>query len=196
VSRLPARTGKLVAVKPYTDNIVTNTMMLTGFEAAYERFHAAAKGDDEGAAFVGLFECLNWVVALDDRVGQHWAPRGKPLGFAWRDEVPGAELMKGVRWARNSVHHKWSDALRLTDGFQFPITFGLVFHEWSWAPASDLPPLDRPDPDGESVYRDKLENRAARVALGELLQAFRFVGQLLEPPRPMSAPSETGDAIP
>lgn len=176
-------------MEPYKDNIVTASMMLGGFESAFERFHDAVKGRDAETAFVGLFECLNWAVALDERVAQHWAPRGAVLGWHWRDEVPGAELLRGVRWSRNSVHHKWTDALRLTDGgARFPMTFPVVFHEWIWASVEELPALDRDDPAGEAVYRDRLAGHPARVTLGELLGAFRFVGRVLEPPTAGSTP--------
>jgi hypothetical protein len=56
----------------------------------------------------GIFEALNWAVALDDRVGRHWVPDGGTLGWRWRERVgQGAEIM-GVRFARSSVH-QWSD---------------------------------------------------------------------------------------
>jgi hypothetical protein len=56
---------------------------------------------------MALFETLNWAVALDERVGTHWLPDGKPLGWKWRQRLGhGAEIMGGVRFARNSVHHQ------------------------------------------------------------------------------------------
>jgi hypothetical protein len=38
--------------------------------------------------------------------------------------------MRGVRFARNSVHHQWSDALELdTSGRRYPRTYPLVYFE-------------------------------------------------------------------
>jgi hypothetical protein len=107
-------------MKPYADNIVTFGMLLRGYAQAFERFSLATRERDEVTTFVPLFEALNWAVALDDRCAQHWAPEGEPLGFAWRDRVTGAEVMRGVRWARNGVHHQWSDALVVEEGRQYP----------------------------------------------------------------------------
>jgi hypothetical protein len=46
------------------------------------------------------------------------------------------------------VHHQWSDALVVRDGFQFPLTFPFTFFEWVWRPATELPELSKPDPQG------------------------------------------------
>lgn len=90
--------------------------------------------------------------------------------------------MAGVRFARNRVHHQWSDALRLDDsGFTFPRTFPLVFFEWHWRDLGDLPPGNRRDPDGESAYGDRLAGSPARLTLARLGGAFAWVGGLLEP---------------
>lgn len=156
-------------------------VMLDGFEQACGRFQTAAKGPDASAAYIPLFEALNWAVVLDDRTREHWAPDGEVLGWSWRARVPGAEVMAGVRFARNRAHHQWSDALRFdTSGFQFPMTFPLAFSEWVWRPADELP-AGRPDPDGETIYRKQLEGRAARVTLTDLGGAFAFLRRVLEP---------------
>jgi hypothetical protein len=168
-------------VRPYSENIVTFRMLHEGYVAAHERFAAATKGRDADKGFHSLFEALNWAVALDDRIRAHWAPEGKPLGWTWRDRVVGAELMKGVRWARNGVHHQWSDALVRTEGAQFPMTFPVVFFEWVWRAAHDLPELGRPDPNGAAAYQRDLQGRPARVALATLGEVFQGVHDLLEP---------------
>jgi hypothetical protein len=157
-------------------------VMLDGYSQACARFQDAAKGPDANAAYTPLFEALNWAVVLDDRTRKHWAPDGEVLGWAWRTRVPGAEVMAGVRFARNRAHHQWSDALRLdASGFQFPMTFPLTFSEWVWRSADELPEGDVADPDGEAVYRNQLEGRAARVTLTELGSAFAFLRRVLEP---------------
>lgn len=178
----------------HTNNIVTFQMLLAGYSGALGRFGAAARGRDEIATFLPLFEALNWAVALDDRCAAHWAPEGEPLGWRWRERVPGAEVMRGLRWARNGVHHQWSDALRLSEGSQFPARFPMVFHEWVWRPASELPALDRLDARGEEAYREHLEGRSAEVTLAALGNAFDFLGQLLGTPPP-PAPSSGAPTV-
>lgn len=121
-------------MKPCAENIVTFRLLYSGYVAACERFTNASKQRDTAAAFHPLFEALNWAVALDDRIRKHWAPEGKPLDWEWRKRVRGAELMPGLRWARNRVQHQWSDALVTSEGFQFPMMFPLVFYEWVWRP--------------------------------------------------------------
>jgi hypothetical protein len=157
------------------------TAMFVGYERAFARFMDAAAGDDSTEAFIPLFEALNWAVALDERTKTSWAPDGEILGWAWRARIPQAELMAGVRFARNRIHHQWADALRLDrTGFQFPIAFPLRAAEWVWREVNGLPP-GRQDVAGEAVYRDGLQGRAARAALRELADAFGHLRDLLEP---------------
>jgi hypothetical protein len=164
-----------------TPNTQSFAVMFDGFTQAQKRFQEAAKNADGNVAYVPLFETLNWAVVLDDPTRQYWAPEGKVLGWQWRERVPGAEVMAGVRFARNRAHHQWSDALRLDGGgFQFPLSFPLNFWEWVWRPASELPE-GRPDPDGEAIYIRGLQGRAARATLAELGGAFAFLRQVLEP---------------
>ena len=82
-------------------------------------------------------------MALDDRCAHHWVPEGEPLGFEWRERITGAEVMRGVRWARNGVHHQWSDALVREEGKQYPKRFPVVYHEWVWRRAEEFPELGR-----------------------------------------------------
>ena len=171
-------------MQPYRDNIVTFRMLHSGYVAAYERFAEAAKRRDQVGSFHGLFESLNWAVALDDRVRAHWAPEGKPLNWSWRVRVRGGEVLRGLRWARNGVHHQWSDALVPSEGLQFPVTFPLGFFEWVWRPAAELPVLDKPDQPGLVSCEQHLQGRAARTTLASLSDVFAFVAELLEPPRP------------
>jgi hypothetical protein len=117
-------------VKPYDLNIVTFEAMFDGYVGAVERFEAVAEDGDPATAFVPLFEALHWVVALDERVRAHFAPGGDPLGYAWRKRIPTAEIVGGVVFARNSVHHQWSDAMAFWGG-------------WRWRQAHELPPPGR-----------------------------------------------------
>jgi hypothetical protein len=49
------------------------------------------------------------------RPREHWKPDGQLLGWKWRERVGhGAEIMGGVRFVRNSVHHQWQTRSELT----------------------------------------------------------------------------------
>jgi hypothetical protein len=170
-------------MNPNDHNITTFEAMFTGHVDALHRFEAAAKAPDPVMTYVPLFEALNWAYALDDRTAKHFAPEGKPLGLQWRTRIPEADIMGGVRFARNSVHHQWSDALRLdTDGRQYPKAYPLVYFEWVWRSADELPESDKPlHPDAERCYRDRMEGRAARVCLDVLGGVFLTLQRLLEP---------------
>jgi hypothetical protein len=169
-------------MKPYADNIQTFAAMFEGFAGAAGRFNDATKGCDPTAAFIPLFEALNWAVALDDRAAKRWTPEGKVLGWEWREKVPGAEIMRGVRFVRNSVHHDWSDALTLDKGGRaYPKTFPVVYFEWRWRAAGELPEPGRKDKAGEEVYGQELEGQPARVTLETLTGALRFLREAMEP---------------
>jgi hypothetical protein len=171
-------------MKPYTENIVTFRALHAGYAEASARFTAASKQREELASFHPLFEALNWAVAMDDQVRKHWVPDGKPLNWEWRNRVAGAEAVQGLRWARNGVHHEWSDALVTSEGFQYPKTFPVVYFEWVWRPAVELPGVETADPDGRAAYEEHLQGRPARVTLGSLSDVFLHIANLLEPQRP------------
>lgn len=180
---------------PYRENIQTFAAMFEGYAHAVERFQEAAKTRDPTATFIPLFEALNWAVSLDERAAKHWTPAGKPLGWAWREKVRDAEILRGVRFVRNSVHHDWSDAVELDErGRAYPKTFPVVFFEWRWRAADELPERDHKDTGGEAIYREQLEGQPARLTLGKLAEVFWFLRQLLEPsslrqlPNPPSPP--------
>ena len=171
-------------MKPY-ENIVTFESMLVGYTDAVARFDVAAKAQaqDATATYNAAFEALNWAVALDDRVRSHWCPDGTPIGWGWRQRVGrGAEIMGGVRFARNSVHHQWSDALLLTGARSYPKTFPVVYFEWVWADADALPEPDmKPRPEDDRIYRQQMQSRPVRVSLDVLNGVFLALQHLLEP---------------
>jgi hypothetical protein len=168
-------------VEPY-DNLVTFESMFVGYERALDRFRSAADGNDDVSTFTSVFEVLNWSVALEDRIRKHWAPEGAPLDWAWRERAPGGEVMGGIRFARNSVHHDWSDALEPPRGLTFPMTFPITFADWQWRPADDLPPPGKPPrQDDRDVYVARVEGRSVRTTLDQLSNTFRFLRGVLEP---------------
>lgn len=168
----------------YNDQIATVNLMLTGLRNSVQRIETSAAESDPDALFIATFETLNWAVSLDDRIRTHWVPRGKPLGWKWRMEAPGGDLVAACRFVRNRVHHQWADALRLdTGGRRYPKVYPLQYREWVWRNSSDLPESDNPDrfPDwGKDEYVEHLQERPARAIAG-LLQPCEYVVERLEP---------------
>jgi hypothetical protein len=147
---------------------VALTQLLGGFEAAAERFYAAGLGDDADATFRPLFESLHWAVSLDDRLQATWKTTATNPAEWWSDGFIHGDDVKGVRHARHRVHHQWADALYLTGGAQFPMTFPFTFHEWRWRP--DLPPGRDDRLKGE--YDLHLAATPVRITLGNLTLCF------------------------
>jgi hypothetical protein len=190
-------------MKPYEDEVVTVGVQVFGLQQATERLEqAAAQRDDAAKTYLPLFEALNWIVALDDRIGAIWRPEGKKLGNKWRAKVQHGDVIIGLDWVRNVVHHQWADALRLD-----PVGHGLypsknLFpsddlyptydHAWVWRPIDDLPERKArrrrqdqssdPDP-GKTAYRKHLQGQPAVETLRDGLESCAWVARLLEPRR-------------
>jgi hypothetical protein len=161
--------------------------LLRGYNAAYERFEAASREEGQDPTFLALFEALNWAVALDDFIREAWRPQGKKLDWAWRELAGGDEmdeLMNGVRYARNLVHHHWADALQRDQGFRFPVRFPMVFFTWAWRHADELPPHPGGAKDHVVRNRAAYERRLAGVRASDTLlavrDAFSHVGIFLD----------------
>jgi hypothetical protein len=118
--------------------------------------------------YLALFEALNWAVTVEERLWREWDgliddPR------AWYLEVSHGATMRGVRFARNRVHHQWTDAVELPDSAGEPPWRRDVVDKWEWT--WPLPP-GRADEEGERVYRESLAGESVMVSLAELLPAF------------------------
>jgi hypothetical protein len=190
----PRESPVLLLVPPPSSEIVLSNMD----NSAYARFHEAQGADDEMAAFHALFEALDWSHAIDDVIAHTWSPRGEVLGYAWRRDpvLSGANqlenLMSGLRYVRDRVHHRWADALVSRDvrgGLTFPMSFpaslGTVVR-WVWRDLNELPtapnvPREAP---GREAYGTALAGHRVSEALQAMSEAFAFVGSLLDPPTP------------
>jgi hypothetical protein len=73
--------------------------------------------------------------------------------------------MRGIRFARNRVHHQWTDAVELPDSARDPPWPRTMVDEWTW---SWPLPSGREDDEGEAVYRDALAGESVMVTLAEL----------------------------
>jgi hypothetical protein len=165
-------------------------LLTGGYAQAYERFRAAMAMHDPDAVFFALFEALDWAHAVDDLIALTWSPRGKVEGYGWRSDpaIGGGDelsnIMSGLRYARNRVHHQWADALVMEGGLTFPVTFPVTFSAFVWRPACDLPtpPDEGREAPGRTAYATALAGHRADSALEEMGRAFTFIGQLLDPP--------------
>jgi hypothetical protein len=172
-------------------------LLTGGYAQAYERFLAATAMRDPDAVFFALFEALDWAHAVDDLIALTWSPRREVIGYGWRkdpalgggDEL--SNIMSGLRYVRNRVHHQWADALVTDGGLTLPVTLPARFSAYVWRPACDLPkpPNEGREAPGRTAYARALAGHRADEALEEMGRAFTFIGQLLDPPiAPRTAP--------
>lgn len=147
--------------------------MLAGFERARERYEAAIRQPlGEGSAMVPLFESLNWVDALMERLyrerGGGWSAGVLPAESNWvaaLDEATPGDFRLAFTFARNRVHHHWPDALESSSGAAFPMRFPIVFHEWRWRQNLSARPGDKARNEGLDQYRRFFAGSPARTAL-------------------------------
>jgi len=97
-----------------------------------------------------VFEALNWSVTLDERI------RHEFKGQDWTVGIESGNVIRALRYARNSVHHDWSAALDMglaPDEFLAPheTVFGIT-----WV---DELTVERPDPKGAAAYAATLAGR-------------------------------------
>lgn len=119
-----------------TSESVPVYLLIDGFEQSCDRFYLAMKSTSRDATFIPLFEALNWAVSIDERLQKAWSAAPTNPAKFWSDGFAHGDTVKGVRFARNRVHHQWADALwlsldsaRLPSRNPRPIPFGVG--EWS-----------------------------------------------------------------
>lgn len=118
--------------------------------------------------FIPLFEALNWGVALDDRLSAEWP---EEPGRDWHKRVTVGSRVRALRYARNSVHHDWAQAIDLAPKYRHLAARWSIM-EWEWTcplPAKGPSHLDRR---GEHEYRTRLVGQSVGVTLTELGAAF------------------------
>jgi hypothetical protein len=113
--------------------------------------------------YFALFEALNWADCLDDRLTIDWPFEEIAHGRYWCDEFRGGGLIRGLRFARNSVHHDWSLALDL-DPLENPFHQRIELLWLCWA--EGLAGEERSD--GATAYMNYLAGRAAGETLFEI----------------------------
>ena len=183
--------------------VVPAATQVAGLRQALDRLvEAGHQQDDPTKTYIPLFEALNWLVALSERFGADWTPDGERLKKDWPKRARHSDVILGLLWVRNVVHHQWADALRLDPaGHPLHPSDGLypsedlypgLEHAWVWRPAQELPSRRR-DKAKRAAYVGHLEGRAAVETLRAGLESCELVALLIEPPRPGRLPLE-GDA--
>jgi len=96
---------------------------------------------------------------------------------------------RGVRAARNRVHHQWADAIRILVTVDDTAAGG-VHVELLWRNLGELPEVPKKyrKPADDEAYRTNLQGRRVESALQDLLKVFELLKELLDPPRPRSQP--------
>jgi hypothetical protein len=167
----------------YPGNVVTLRVMVDAYTAALQRYKDATGGLQSATlAYAPLAEALNHAVSIDDRVRKDWAPEGKPLGWNWRAKVPEAEILRGIQFVRNRVHHQWADAIVFQGSVPYE-NLPMARITTTWREADKLPPGDPEHPDtygGEQVYEDRLAGKLVRDSLGALSDVFEAVAGRIE----------------
>lgn len=167
---------------PYEGSRVRASVLIRGYDSSLSRFNAATGERDPEPAFFALFEALNWAAAIDDLIGEIWRPEGPREGFDWRQRVRGSEVVDGVRYVRNLVHHHWADALRVEEGARYPKRYPRRYWSWVWRAAEELPPpTTKWDKLRRPAYESLLADRRAEDTLIALGDVFAAVGQMLDP---------------
>ena len=127
--------------------------LLEGLRRAIGRFREAATPTAHPLdTFIPLFEALNWIAMIDDRLGES------------DDDSP---ALKGIRFARNVVHHQWADALQFEPGAELGVLMLCVSplgmpSRWVWRREADLP-RSRTGRDGREEFIHHLEGHDADV---------------------------------
>lgn len=137
--------------------------------------------------YLALFEALNWAVSLDDRLTEEWPFEEIAFGKYWCDEFAGGDLIRGLRYVRNAVHHDWSLALDV-DPEETPFQARVELLYLSWLPGLSS---KRPHPDGERAFAEMLAGRSVGDTLLEINEVFEVGVKLAmgERPRQTTGPA-------
>lgn len=147
-------------------------LMVDGYRGAFERLAEVVRNPASTAdqAFIPLFEALNWAASID----LFFHDTGKPVGD---------DLLTGVRFARNRVHHQWAKALKRAENpGVVRVTLATSRSRrvdpppgfwWYWIEADQLP-LRAPPVRTTSGEPEYIENLAGKPA-DATLQALRPV---------------------
>ncbi|SRR5260221_13238953 len=144
--------------------------LLEGFRQSYDRTKDAKNTRDGRAVFLALFETLNWIVSIDDRLrieqGNNW----------FRQVGPQGQVVRALRYARSRVHHNWADIIYMTEGATIPVEIPFGFHEWRWKTVQNLPAESNSwiarNRTIRHLYQQLLEDQPVRDSLRQIDELF------------------------
>jgi hypothetical protein len=202
------------------DGRVDPVLLVTGFQRAANRFMGggdrlrwliqrellhheeperfSSPFDDEispHGLFCALFEALSWAATIDKRFRLDWPVAGGDPR-SWFLEFENGGAVRGLRYARNCVHHDWTQAIVLpAEHHGTPVRMTAISWEWLPCLASRIP-----DPGGAAAYGEHLAGEKVAVSLQALnvvfVQGFALLRRhgLSDPQAPvlgLSPPSRT-----
>jgi hypothetical protein len=150
----------------------TLAVALAGFEHAHERHRQIYGVGTPEEVFIPTAECVYWAAVIDEQL-RMWP--GYEAALA---SLSGAELLPGIRYARNLKTHQLPLTLRRNEGLTFPITFPLTFSEVIWLAADELPDPDRQTkhtPAQRVAYDQHLAKHPTRHTLDALSKLFTAI---------------------
>jgi hypothetical protein len=152
---------------PTDDLSAVRRVQLALREAVARTNHASGRRDDD-LVFIGYVETTMWACALDELL-----PKIDPEYEGRRDEDPGGQVLRGLRWARNQGVHQLMGLHRDAGGFTFPLTFpASTSFAPVWLQRSETKGHPRPQPQNEQAY-DK--HVAGQLVAATLTNAQRFL---------------------
>lgn len=145
--------------------------ILTGYDRAFQRLSEARESaiptSDARLLYIPLLETLTWADVIEewltDLFGEDWIDRLPARLHALRDVVA------GFRYARNSVHHKWSLAVCLDDEPK-------VLRDWRWRPTLLV---GKKQPKNCAAYKRKIAGRALRHTFRDLHKLYGAASRMV-----------------
>lgn len=130
------------------------SLLIGGFVQARDRFEKARlERFDARPAYFALFEALGWTYSVDEWFREHGP-----------EDARQSPELRGLRYARNAVHHRWEPALWMDLGAELPFILGQsrlgVVSEWRWKDR-----LSRRVDADSAYYQSHLAGKPARQTL-------------------------------
>lgn len=158
----PESEAQVVSEDLSSSPVVTVRTLFNGFDQAYARWQVVEYAPyDAAAAFIPLFEVLEWAACIDERLAY----------IDWSKDL------RGLRWARNRSRHDWAMALEVLRREQLRLpdnvdrNWGPEF-EWAWRETlperTSVAARYRKD---EPYYQSNLAGQPARVTIN-MVHAF------------------------
>lgn len=161
-----------------------------------ERFSSPFDDDiSPHGLFCALFEALSWATTIDTRFRLDW-PVEEGDRKSWFLKFENGGAVRGLRYARNCVHHDWTQAIVLAEEHHgTPVRMTAISWEWLPSLASRIP-----DPGGAAAYEKHLAGKNVVVSLQALgvvfVQGFALLRRygLSDPVAPVLGLSPSGRA--